>query len=124
MHAIAPISYEQNWEGAYTFDEPKEGWEKPDFNDRKWKRGEASFGTSNQPHLRTTWKTEHIWVRRQIEVDPAMLKGGSLFVKYSHLPPANAENILAVNIIVGRNGNEFYIRRLRCREIGQRNFSP
>lgn len=84
MHAVAPISYEQNWEGAYTLDEPKEGWEKPDFNDRKWKRGEASFGTSNQPHLRTTWNTEHIWVRRQIEVDPALLKGGTLFVKYSH----------------------------------------
>ena len=84
MYAIAPISYEQNWEGAYTLDEPAQGWELPAFNDRKWKRGEASFGTNGQPHLRTTWKTENIWVRREIEVDPSVLKGGTLFVKYSH----------------------------------------
>ena len=84
MHPIAPISYEQDWEGAYTFDQPAEGWELPDFNDRRWMRGEASFGTRNQPHIRTRWSSEHIWVRREIEVDPDMLKGGTLFVKYSH----------------------------------------
>lgn len=84
MHPIAPISYEQNWEGAYTFDEPAQGWEQPSFNDRRWKRGEASFGSNGQPHLRTTWRTENIWVRRTIEVNPDMLKGGKLFVKYSH----------------------------------------
>ena len=84
MQPIAPMSYDKDWEGAYTFSEPQKGWEQPAFNDRKWKHGEASFGTDGQPHLRTKWLTEHIWVRREIEVEPEMLQGGTLFVKYSH----------------------------------------
>ena len=85
MQPIAPMSYDKDWEGAYTFNEPQKGWEQPAFNDRKWMRGEASFGTDRQPHMRTKWLTEHIWVRREIEVDPEMLQGGSLFVKYSQI---------------------------------------
>lgn len=84
MQHVAPMSYDKSWEGAYTFDEPKEGWENPDFNDKRWKRGEASFGTDGQPHLRTKWLTEHIWVRREIEIAPELLSDGTLFVKYSH----------------------------------------
>ncbi|MBE6213806.1 MAG: DUF4965 domain-containing protein [Rikenellaceae bacterium] len=84
MYPLAPMSYEEDWSGRYTFDEPAKGWQKSDFDDSKWKMGEASFGTDGQPHLRTKWQTEHIWVRREIEIDPAELKDGSLFIKYSH----------------------------------------
>lgn len=84
MTPLAPMSYEADWTGAYTFTEPEKDWHKPDFDDKAWKRGEASFGTDGQPHLRTKWLTEHIWVRREIEIDPAELRKGTLFVKYSH----------------------------------------
>lgn len=84
MHGIAPISYEKDWEGAYTFDQPRKGWESMEFNDRSWKRGKASFGTPEQPNCNTAWNTHDIWVRRTIEFDPALLEGNRLFVKYSH----------------------------------------
>ena len=84
MQGIAPISYEQDWEGAYTFSEPKNGWQNKDFNDRSWKRGKASFGTPEQPNHNTAWNSHDIWVRRTIEFDPNLLKENKLFVKYSH----------------------------------------
>ena len=51
MDALAPISYEQPWQGRYTFDAPAAGWEDRDFNDTSWKSGDAAFGT---PRRRTS----------------------------------------------------------------------
>lgn len=45
MQALAPISYEEPWTGAYTFDVPRGEWQAADFDDKAWKRGEAAFGT-------------------------------------------------------------------------------
>ena len=84
MQAIAPISYEKDWVGAYTFDSPRKGWECKDFNDSSWKHGKASFGTPEQPNCNTPWLGHDIWVRRTIEFDPKKMEGKKLFVKYSH----------------------------------------
>ena len=84
MQAIAPISYEKDWVGAYTFDSPRKGWESKDFNDSSWKHGKASFGTPEQPNCNTPWLGHDIWVRRTIEFNPKKMEGKKLFVKYSH----------------------------------------
>ncbi|MDR1886281.1 MAG: DUF4965 domain-containing protein [Prevotellaceae bacterium] len=83
IEPVAAISYEVPWTGKYSFDEPAKGWERIDFNDSKWKSGEAAFGTSEETNVKTLWKTKDIWVRRDIKVDsydPAQ----KLFLKYSH----------------------------------------
>ena len=84
METLAAISYEQPWQGRYTFDAPRQGWQERDFNDSAWKSGEAAFGTPEETNVQTLWPTKDIWVRRTIEIDPAQLNGGTLFVKYSH----------------------------------------
>ncbi len=45
MQGLAPISHEQGWSGAYTFDKPAEGWTSKEFDDSAWSHGEAAFGT-------------------------------------------------------------------------------
>ncbi len=84
MQGIAPISHEQGWSGAYTFDEPAADWIKKDFNDSAWSHGEAAFGTQGNINVHTLWTSEHIWARRTITLSEEDLQGGSLFVKYSH----------------------------------------
>lgn len=84
MHGIAPISHEQGWSGAYTFEEPAQGWSEPSFDDSAWQHGEAAFGTQGNINVHTLWTSEHIWARRTIEISEEDMKGGSLFVKYSH----------------------------------------
>ncbi len=84
MVAIAPSSTEKAWSGAYTFDEPQQGWTEMNFDDSAWSHGEAAFGTQGNINVHTLWTSEHIWARRTIEVSEEDLAGGTLFVKYSH----------------------------------------
>ena len=37
----------QKW--RYTTDKPADGWEKPDFDAAKWKKGDGGFGTKGRP---------------------------------------------------------------------------
>ncbi len=54
----------------YTIDKPADGWIQPDFDDASWKQGPAGFGTEGTPGaiVRTTWKTDDIWIRRDFEL--------------------------------------------------------
>ena len=81
---LAGMSYAEPWSAKYTFDRPAEGWEKPDFNDKRWKEGEAAFGTRGETNVKTRWNTHDIWVRRQVKIDPEILENNRLFIYYSH----------------------------------------
>jgi hypothetical protein len=58
----------QKW--RYTTAKPAPGWQKPDFDAATWKEGEGGFGTAMTPgsHVRTEWKTDDIWLRRDAEL--------------------------------------------------------
>ncbi len=64
---IVPTSQEKGLVWSYTFARPAEDWYKPDFSDAEWKKGEGAFG-ANIPTapIRTTWKTDDIWLRREV----------------------------------------------------------
>jgi beta-galactosidase/beta-glucuronidase len=55
----------QTW--RYTLDKPGDDWFKPDFKDAGWKEGTGGFGTKGTPGavVRTEWKTDDIWLRRE-----------------------------------------------------------
>jgi hypothetical protein len=67
---IVPIS---QWEGQpwrYTTSKPTDGWEKDNFNDSSWQKGEGGFGTKGTPGavVRTEWNTSDIWLRQTFEL--------------------------------------------------------
>jgi hypothetical protein len=51
----------------YTLTKPAERWTDPKFDDADWKEGTAGFGTKGTPGVvvRTEWKTDDIWLRRE-----------------------------------------------------------
>ena len=83
--AVAKMAGEEAWEGAYTFDKPADDWIKPDFNDARWKRDKAAFGSRNMTSVRTLWEepVREIWMRREVQLSENDLSG-KLFLNYSH----------------------------------------
>ena len=81
---LAGMSYAEPWSAKYTFDRPAEGWQKPGFNDKRWKEGEAAFGTRGETNVKTRWNTHDIWVRREVKINPEILENNRLFIYYSH----------------------------------------
>ncbi len=68
---VAPTSQQKGLTWSYRTDKPADGWEQPTFNASSWKTGEAGFGTRGTPGaaVRTEWKTNDIWLRREFELD-------------------------------------------------------
>jgi len=58
-------------EWRYTFGDPREGWEKADYDDLGWMSGRASFGTDTTPGAKvgTRWESSFIWLRRDFELE-------------------------------------------------------
>jgi hypothetical protein len=63
---VVPTSKKEGIAWKYTLDKPGADWFKPDFKDADWKEGPAGFGTKGTPGavVRTEWKTDDIWLRR------------------------------------------------------------
>lgn len=86
---VAGMSYDEKWEGKYTFIQPTEGWLNFDYDDSNWDSGLSPFGTP-QYHsefyrqINTLWVTPTIWVRRKIQIHDNALTEGKLYVKCSH----------------------------------------
>ncbi|VBB48459.1 Glutaminase A [uncultured Paludibacter sp.] len=85
LASIIPSSNTNNksWTAAYTFDEPKANWIDINYDDTKWKIGEAAFGTSEMPHVKTLWNTKDIWIRRTFDLNEDLSKE-QLILQYSH----------------------------------------
>lgn len=54
----------------FTLSKPQGDWMKSDFDDSSWKQGQSGFGTAGTPGavIGTTWKTDDIWLRREIDL--------------------------------------------------------
>ncbi|HVU85831.1 MAG TPA: DUF1549 and DUF1553 domain-containing protein [Pirellulales bacterium] len=70
MHAVAATSREQPQAWRYTEEKPPEGWEQSNFDARTWKEGPGGFGDEGTPGavVRTPWKSNDIWLRREFEI--------------------------------------------------------
>jgi hypothetical protein len=64
---LVPTSKEQARTWRYTTEKPDAAWFKPDFDDKQWKEGPGGFGTKGTPGavVRTEWKTDDVWLRRE-----------------------------------------------------------
>lgn len=81
---LIPTSEQGKWSARYTENKPAADWMKLNFDDRAWKQGDATFGTTeNEFTAKTNWITPYIWVRRVINIDKN-LKGKKVYLEYSH----------------------------------------
>jgi hypothetical protein len=75
LRVLVPSSQDKAQTWRYTFEKPAKDWYKPEFKDADWKEGPGGFGTKGTPGavVRTEWKTDDIWIRREFELtdDPA-----------------------------------------------------
>ncbi len=61
---------------AWTVDEPRDGWQDPDFDDARWARGPGGFAGGGATGLvaRTEWTTRDLWVRRTFDATDGALQ--------------------------------------------------
>lgn len=78
---IVPTSVERHWPARYSEKQPREGWEKTDFDDSGWLAGGGSFGTEDD-HPTTIWKTRSVWVRRHFDLQQTDFQ--NLFLQIRH----------------------------------------
>lgn len=85
MQAIAPMALDhERWEAKITPLTPDEGWEQPDYDDKYWNVREGAFGTPNLWEVKTPWHSPNLWVRREVKIDPHLLKHKKIYLRYSH----------------------------------------
>jgi hypothetical protein len=70
VKTIVPTSQQQPQSWRYTTSQPGDGWERENFDDSAWQKGQGGFGTEGTPGavVRTQWKTSDIWLRRTFEL--------------------------------------------------------
>ncbi len=58
----------QKW--YFSTEKPSDDWMQPDYSVTSWKEGNGGFGTNGTPGavVRTEWKTNDIWLRRDFEL--------------------------------------------------------
>jgi hypothetical protein len=67
---LVPTSEQTAQTWRFTTDKPADGWQKPEFDDFGWKSGPGGFGEPSTPGsvVKTNWKTNDIWLRREFDL--------------------------------------------------------
>lgn len=74
----------KGWACRYTTSAPTDGWFMPGFDDSEWNEGEGAFGSvPEEPLARTKWRTEYVWVRREVSINEPIAKK-PIYLNYSH----------------------------------------
>ncbi len=89
----------------YTTKRPPDGWERLGYDDADWKTAPAPFGNLDVPNkpVRTEWKTNEIWLRREVEL-PADFKNPLFLLWHDDETDVYINGILAAKMR-GQNGD-------------------
>jgi hypothetical protein len=81
---VVPTSQDKGQTWRYTTTKPAEGWMKSDYKDADWKEGPGGFGTKGTPGaiVRTEWKSDDIWLRREVTLPDDPLNDPQLVVHH------------------------------------------
>jgi hypothetical protein len=81
----------------YTTQTPGPDWFKPGFTTSGWKEGLGGFGVQNTPGalLGTEWKTDDIWLRREISLNPGDLREALLQLHHDEDAEVYLNGVLA-----------------------------
>jgi hypothetical protein len=97
---VVPTSKKEGLTWKYTLDRPDEGWFKPDFKDEGWKEGKGGFGTEGTPGavVRTEWKTDDIWLRREFTLPDGKYTDLQLSLHHDDDVEVYVNGVLAVKL--------------------------
>lgn len=97
---IVPTSQDQAHIWRYTTTRPGGDWFKPDFDVSSWKEGEAGFGTRMTPGttVRTEWKTNDIWIRREFELPERSFEHLHLMLHHDEDAEVYLNGVLAARV--------------------------
>ncbi|TDJ71425.1 MAG: beta-galactosidase [Planctomycetota bacterium] len=70
IRTLAPTSATSEVTWRYTTEAPTGPWTTPDYDDSTWSVGPGGFGEPSTPGsaVGTTWKTNDIWLRRELDL--------------------------------------------------------
>jgi hypothetical protein len=82
--SLVPTSEKEGQVWKYTLLKPPDRWYSPEFDDSRWQTGVGGFGTNGTPGsaVRTEWKTDDIWLRREFNLN--RLRTEDLFLWMHH----------------------------------------
>ncbi|GHE36698.1 glutaminase family protein [Sphingobacterium griseoflavum] len=107
LSTLVPNGEDKGWDAKYSTVAPQGDWTGRSFDDTDWTSGQGAFGTfENEPHSKTDWTTEKIWVRREV-VLTENVAGRDVFLIYAHDDDAeffvNGVKILSTGQATGKN---------------------
>jgi hypothetical protein len=97
LRNVVPTSQSQGQTWRYTLAKPPAAWFKPGFDDTAWKEGVGGFGTNGTPGavVRTEWKTDDIWLRREFTLPGGTFQNVSLSVHHDEDAEIYLNGVLA-----------------------------
>ena len=100
LEVVVPTSQEKGFAWRYTTAKPPAGWFKPDFDASGWKEGEAGFGTRGTPGavVRTEWKTDDVWIRREFELGDGPFDNYLLLMHHDEDAEVYLNGVLAARV--------------------------
>jgi Glycosyl hydrolases family 2, sugar binding domain/Glycosyl hydrolases family 2, TIM barrel domain/Glycosyl hydrolases family 2 len=110
LEELVPSSEKKAQTWRYTLAKPEAGWQKGEFDDSAWKKGEGGFGTKGTPGVvvRTVWKTKDIWLRREVELPKGDLGDVLLWMHHDEDAHVYINGVLAVEVKGYTTGYEEY----------------
>jgi hypothetical protein len=84
----------------YTFETPGTNWFTPSYDDSKWQKGSAGFGTTGTPGalVETIWDSADIWLRREFRLGNEDLRGLKLEVHHDEDAEVYLNGVLAAKL--------------------------
>jgi hypothetical protein len=100
VEVVVPTAREKALSWRYTTAKPAEGWFKPEFDASAWKPGEAGFGTRMTPGsvVRTEWKSDDIWIRRDFELGDGPFDNYLLLMHHDEDAEVYLNGVLATKV--------------------------
>jgi len=97
---LVPTSQEKAQQWHYELDKPPAGWFKIDFEDAAWREAPGGFGTKGTPGavVRTEWKTDNIWIRRDFTLPQGGLGEVHLSIHHDEDAEVYLNGVLALKL--------------------------
>lgn len=84
IEEVVSTAQKASYQVRYTYTQPRDGWEKPDFSDQSWKSGAAPFGdnSGDNPIKPASLYDKEIWYRREFTFSQQEMENLKLLISH------------------------------------------